>query len=309
MQIEPSEIPGDASGPPGPRLFDPVALATKTEKAICREKRRKYSRFGWTINYGTGIATGYAVGCCLRCVFCWASQTRDNLEEPSDFYSPEEVFDRLSRIAREKGTDQVRISDGEPTIGKEHLLDVLDLVEASPIQRFVLETNGILLGADPEYVPSLAQYSKLYVRVSVKAGTPEDFSRKTGAVPEAFDLPFQGIQRLKDHGVSFRVAAMSADPRFMSPLERVALIGRLATIDPAVALGLEEEMTVLYPDTIRRLRHVGWYSDGEDRHFLQNVPLLSRIVQVSYPRVKCLGKRRISVRYTWKAIRELFHGT
>ena len=102
---------------------------------------------------------------------------------------------------------------------------------------------------------------------------------------------------------------MSADPRFMSPLERIALIGRLANIDPALALGLEEEMTVLYPDTIRRLRHVGWFQDTGDRHFLQTVPLLSRIVQVSYPRVKHLGKRRISARYTWKAIRELFHGT
>jgi uncharacterized Fe-S cluster-containing radical SAM superfamily protein len=309
MQIEPCDLSGETPSPSGPRLFDPVALAAKTEQAVCQEKRRKYSRFGWTINYGTGIATGYAVGCCLRCVFCWASETRDNIEKSTEFYSPQEVFDRLSRIAKEKGTDQIRISDGEPTIGKEHLLEVLDLAERSPIRRFVLETNGLLLGADPDYVPALAKYRKLYIRVSLKAGTPEDFSRKTGAIPEAFDLPFQGIERLKDHGVSFRIAAMSADPRFMGPLERIALIGRLATIDPALALGLEEEMTVLYPDTIRRLRIVGWDLDGGDRHFLQTVPVLSRFVQVSYPRIKCLAKRRVSLRYTLKAIRELFHGT
>ena len=144
----------------GSRLFDPIALAAATEKVVCRGDKKKYFTFGMTWDYKTGVATGYTVGCNLRCVFCWSHSTRDDTEIAKDFFSPEELFERLAAIARKKQLDQVRISDAEPTIGKEHLLKVIELVERSNIGRFVLETNGILLGHDKEYVKSLAQFKK-----------------------------------------------------------------------------------------------------------------------------------------------------
>lgn len=48
--------------------FDPIELAKKTEEIVCRGVDRKYEAFYATGVYG-GIATGYTVGCCLRCCY------------------------------------------------------------------------------------------------------------------------------------------------------------------------------------------------------------------------------------------------
>jgi len=80
--------------------------------------------------YG-GISTGYTVGCCLRCVFCWVDFSRDFPEKYGQLYAPEEVFEQLVKNARKRGISKLRISGGEPTLGKEHLLALLELVEAT----------------------------------------------------------------------------------------------------------------------------------------------------------------------------------
>lgn len=112
----------------------------------------------------------------------------------------------------------------------------------SEFKLFILETNGILFGKTRDYVEKISPFTKLHVRVSLKAGTPEAFTKKTGANLESFELPFKGIQNLKECGVSFHVAAMSADPRIMSAEERISLLERLAQIDRTLTLNLEEEV-------------------------------------------------------------------
>jgi uncharacterized Fe-S cluster-containing radical SAM superfamily protein len=293
---------------PGFRPFDPVRLANKIEALVCEGNKRRYSRFGSTINYQTAIATGYAVGCCLRCIYCWASKSRDCLMESYSFYSPQEAFERLADIAQQKKLNQLRISDGESTIGKTHLLELLELMERSKFKRFIVETNGIILGNDRDYIKSLSRFNKIFVRVSLKAGTAADFTHKTGAIQEAFELPFLAIRYLKAAGIPLWVSAMSADPRFMSPLERISLIGKLAEIDASLALNLEEEMVVLYPETRQRLEAIGWEFRGRQLHKLQKIPWLRQILQVSYCPVSKLSNTRISKIYTKKAIRELYHG-
>jgi uncharacterized Fe-S cluster-containing radical SAM superfamily protein len=287
--------------------FDPVKAAIATERAVCRGNKRKYSRFGSTINYQTGIATAYTVGCCLRCVFCWSSETRDLPDKTPDYYSPQEVFVRLDKIAQKRKLDQIRISDGEPTIGKSHLLGLLELVEQSDFRRFVLETNGILFGQDKDYVKSLGKFKKIWVRVSIKAGTPESFTQKTGAIPEAFELPFKAIRYLHEEGINFDVATMSADPRFMSPQERVSLIVKLGEIDPSIVLNLEEEMVILYTETLNRLKKIGWSFKKNQLIALQKIPFLRRFLQVSYHPISSLARMDISRSDTLKAIKEIFH--
>lgn len=293
----------------GLKQYDPIALSKATEKATCKGDRRKYLCFGSTPNYGKAIATGYVYGCNLRCIFCWAHDTRDKTEGKGELLSPKHAFDRIYQVVKKEGLDQMRISDGEPTIGKQHLLGLLELVERSDIRKFILETNGILFGYDNDYVKRLAKYKKVHIRVSIKAGTPEDFSRKTGAVPEAFEFPFQAIRKLREHGIKFGVAAMSADPRFMNPRERVLLIAKLADIDPSLVLNLEEEMTVLYPTAMKRLRAAGWINnDGYIPKLLKMIPALRSYIQVSYPPIRSMKYPKMSKKYTLKAIRELKHG-
>ena len=241
---------------PGFIPFDPLELAKQTEQIVCRGDRRKYTKFISTRMYG-GIATGYTCGCCLRCIFCWVHWCRDFPEKYGHFYSPTEAFHQLSRVARKVKVFQVRLSGAEPTLGKAHLLGLLEKVEYSPFRLFILETNGILLGADPEYTKEIARFKKVHTRVSLKAGTPEAFTRKTGAIADSFELPFKGIQNLIKVGASFHVAAMSADSSFMDKHERQTLIDRLASLDPTLVDNLEEEVVSPYHNTLERLRYAG----------------------------------------------------
>ncbi len=248
---------------PGFISFDPLELAARTEAIVCRGDRLKYTKFCCTRMYG-GIVTGYACGCCLRCIFCWVHPCRDFPEKYGSFHSPEEAFGRLRGIARKARVLQVRLSGAEPTLGKRHLLGLLEKVENSPFRLFILETNGILLGADPEYAAQIARFQKVHTRVSLKAGTPEAFTVRTGAVPESFELPFKGIANLLEAGASFHVAAMSADARFVGRRERQSLLERLASIDAGLVDSLEEEVVAPYHNSLERLKHAGVSLDRYD---------------------------------------------
>jgi len=236
--------------------FDPLELAKQTEEIVCRGDHRKYTKFYCTGVYG-GIATGYTCGCCLRCVFCWVDWSRDFPEKYGSFYSPAEAFRKLSRVAHKAAVTQLRISGAEPTLGKAHLLGLLERVESSPFRLFILETNGILIGADPDYARQIARFKKVHTRVSLKAGTPEAFTKKTGARPESFELSFKAIANLMEAGASFHVAAMSADTRIVTKEERQNLLERLASIHPTLVSKLEEEVVDSYHCTLERLRYAG----------------------------------------------------
>ncbi len=255
---------------PDSDTYDPLRLAEETERIVTREgpkgRERKYTGF-YSVPVYRGIATGYAAGCCLRCVYCWSNWSRDFPERCGQFYSPEEVAQKLFRAA-EQGilysdywrkaiprVNKLRLSGCEPTIGKEHLLSVLEHVLDSKYPLFILETNGLLIGADPQYAKGLARYaSKLYVRVSFKAATPEGFVQRTGAKSEFFGLPFKALRSLLDEGIHARAAAMT-DPRVMPSEEKRILIEKLGEIDRRYAKGeLEEEEVDQYDTSVKRLR-------------------------------------------------------
>ena len=241
--------------PDTPR-FDPLELARKTEQLVCRWSDghclRKYTDF-YVVGVYQGIATGYVVGCNLRCVFCWSDYSRDYPELYGEYYSPEDVVRMLRSLCRDENVERARISGGEPTLCQDHLLQVLELVEKTPeIETFLLETNGILIGSDEAYARKLSQFRKLVVRVSIKASTETKFERITGAQGKFLELQFRAIRNLLKHGVETYVAAMT-DPRLMTPEERRLLFEKIAEIDPALAQVLEEERVDPYETTIHRL--------------------------------------------------------
>ncbi|MFW5887149.1 MAG: radical SAM protein [Bacteroidota bacterium] len=254
------------------------------------------------------MATAYALGCNIRCVFCWANETRDNLELAKDFYRPEEVFHKLSEIiVHNPKIDKMRISNGETTIGREHLLQFAELFEKSPYNKFVIETNGVLLGHDKSYAKELSQFKKSYIRVSLRAATAEDWSRKTGAIQETFMLPFQAIRHLREYKANYTVSAMSADPRFMTPLERISLITRLGEIDPKLVLKLEEEVAYLFPVAQRLMKKHGWNIYHNNLPFFLRGPI-QKYLQISYEPLFNIGKRKVSIRRTLRNMIQLRHG-
>jgi uncharacterized Fe-S cluster-containing radical SAM superfamily protein len=233
--------------------YDPLKLAQETEAIVCQGNRRKYTSFYATGVYG-GIATGYTVGCCLRCYYCWVDWSRDFPEEYGRFYSPDEVMENLGAVAYKYRVNKLRISGAEPTLGKLHLLELLSLVEASKFRLFILETNGMIFGQDEDYVKEVARFSKVHIRVSLKAGLPEGLRERTGASGESLNLPYQAIEYLLKHRASFHVAAMT-DYRIMSSSERELLVQRLVDIHPQLVKNLEEEMIDPYETTEARLRY------------------------------------------------------
>ncbi|MFX0196808.1 MAG: hypothetical protein ACFFCW_11830, partial [Candidatus Hodarchaeota archaeon] len=204
----------------------------------------------------------------LRCFYCWANWSRDFPERFGEFYSPKKLANRLFNAAKEGITapgwesfrhlqvDKLRLSGCEPTLGKNHLLTVLRHVVNSKYPLFILETNGILLGYDRNYVKQLAEFKdKLYVRVSFKAATPEGFTQRTGAIGKYYELPFKALKSLIDEEIYTRAAAMT-DPIVMPEEERRTLINMLDEIDPSknYSTTLEEEQIDRYDTTIKRLK-------------------------------------------------------
>lgn len=230
-------------------MFNPLEMTEQTRTLICRNDQRKYYRFRPARFYG-GISTADCVGCCLRCVFCWSWREVVRPEECGGFYAPGEVARRLIAIAKRKRLRQIRISGNEPTIGREHLVKVIELIPKEFL--FILETNGIIIGSDQTYAEELSKFSNLYVRVSLKGTCEEEFSRLTGTIPEGFQLQMKALEHLMKYRVNVLPACMVS---FSPPENIIALRKRLKALKPAFE-DFEVEELFLYPSVEERLRRL-----------------------------------------------------
>jgi uncharacterized Fe-S cluster-containing radical SAM superfamily protein len=225
-------------------MYDPVELTKKVEQIVAQHNVKKYYRFRPTGFYG-GIATADTVGCNLRCKFCWSSSSVWNAHITGEFYAAQKVADTLQYIAETKGYHQVRISGGEPTIGKRHLLEVLERI--NPTTVFILETNGILLGYQKHYVEDLSRFKNLHVRVCLKGADAEEFSLFTGAAT-GFEYQLKALQHLRDAQMNFNIAVVSPNHE-----KKNRLFQRLKDMNLENIMIEEEEIT-LYPMVRNRLQ-------------------------------------------------------
>jgi len=230
--------------------LDPLELAKKVTKLVSAGEKRRYYRFRPAPYYG-GIATADCVGCCLRCLFCWSWHIVTQPDRIGRFYSPEEVAHRLLSIAKRKGFFQIRVSGNEPTLHRPHLLRLLQLIPKD--FRFILETNGILIGDDPSYARDLSPFSNLFVRVSLKGACPEDFARLTRANPEGFYLQLRALENLLRENVECFPAVMT---NFSTQEEIKNLSQRLREIHSDFE-DFEEEELILYPFVQENLKRAG----------------------------------------------------
>ena len=242
-------------------LYDPVTRHGAMEKLVVREtelgQERKYWRFRFDRWYG-GIVTADAVGCGLLCKYCWVSDAV--MFQPvkvGRFYSPDVVSKILVEMARKRNLKQLRVSGGEPTIGKRHLLQLLDNLEGQGL-LFILETNGILIGDDPQYAEDLSKYRFLHVRVSLKGCNEKEFALLTGAKPEGFTLQLKALENLLREDVRCHPAVMISFSKKESVQQ---LAERLKIIDSGLAGDLEFEELILYPRVKRKIEehHLKYY--------------------------------------------------
>ena len=225
-------------------MYNPIELAELTRTIVCKDSQRKYYRFRSSRFYG-GVATADCVGCCLRCIFCWSWRVATRPQQCGSFYPPQEVARKLIAIAKSKKLSQLRISGNEPTICKEHLIKVLELIPND--YQFILETNGILIGSDITYAEELSRFSNLYVRVSLKGTCEEDFTKLTGA--QGFQLQLKALEYLTKYRVNVHPACMIS---FSSPENITVLRKKLKAINTAFE-NFELEELILYPSVEKRL--------------------------------------------------------
>lgn len=227
-------------------MIDPLKRTEEIEKDVCRNLEKKYFRFRATKFYG-GISTADCVGCNIVCLFCWNFNRNQRYKQIGNFYSPEEVSKKLIEIADENGYEKLRITGGEPTLGREHLLEVLERIPEN--YRFILETNSILLGANKNYVKELSSYNNLHVRVSLKGSNKEEFSKLTQAEPKYFNLQLKALENLKDENIRYHASVMSLKDD-LSDLKQ-----KLVEIDPSI--WLEKEELKLYSTVKKRMKKAG----------------------------------------------------
>ena len=192
--------------------FDPLKRAKEVEELVMEGLARKYYRFRPAKYYG-GIATADIVGCPFLCAYCWNYGRNLHPEMSRDkYFSPDEVANRLLNIIKRKGFNKVSLSGAEPILGEksfEHLYQALeDIYKANPLLDFILETNGLLLGYEPEFVRRLSHFSNLQVRISLKGFDNESFENISGAERNLFHLPMKGLQNLIGNGMNAWPAIM-----------------------------------------------------------------------------------------------------
>ena len=173
--------------------------------------------------------------------------------EVGRFHSPDEVAYSLTTLAKKRGFDQLRVSGGEPTIGKLHLLQLLDRLEGKGY-RFILETNRIPIACDEDYAEEISKYGFVHVRVSLKGCNEDEFSILTGAKPEGFKLQLKSLERLVKADVSCHPSIMAS----FSPRANLdSLIERLGRMSLELARDVEIEELIPYPHVLNRIQKYG----------------------------------------------------
>ena len=229
--------------------YDPIALAAATEKVVVAGNQRKYVQLGRPLRFYGGTSSATEVGCNLRCKFCFSDQPVWKPKKTGKFYTPQQVFDGLTKTAKKHGYKLISASASEGTLGRQHLFDLLDLVETSDY-IYILETNGMTLGDDPDFAHALAQYKRLHVRVSIKGTDPDLYHKLTGAKRESFELPFLALRHLIDEGVSCNACVMVS---FSEKGEISSIKQRLYDLHPGLLKSLELEKITLFPKVSDRL--------------------------------------------------------
>ena len=233
--------------------YDPIKLTEAMEKVVVDGNRRKYVRLARPLRFYGGTTSAVEVGCNLRCKFCFSDKPVFRPQSTGKFYTPQEVFNALSKSARKHGHKLISASASEGTLGREHLFELLRLVDQSEFV-YILETNGMTLGNDASFAQQLAAFKNLHVRVSIKGTSQQEYHRLTDALPESYELPFKALKHLIDAGVSCNACVMIS---FSDEAGIQAVEKKLFETHPGLLKSLEKEHITPFPKVAKRLSKNG----------------------------------------------------
>ncbi|HEY1676633.1 MAG TPA: radical SAM protein [Candidatus Sulfotelmatobacter sp.] len=118
----------------------------------------------WGCPYDCGLCTDHEQHSCLtlveicdycnlRCPVCYA----DSGPERQQFRTLDQIERMLDAVVRNEGhPDVVQLSGGEPTVHP-NFFEIVELAKARPIKHLMVNTNGVRIAQDEEFVKRLAQ--------------------------------------------------------------------------------------------------------------------------------------------------------
>ena len=215
--------------------------------------KRKYAKLSRPLRFYGGTTSAVEVGCNLRCKFCFSDKPVFKPQSTGKFYTPQQVFDALDKSAKRYGHKLISASASEGTLGREHLFELLGLVEKSDYV-YILETNGMTLGNDPEFAQQLSRFKNLHVRVSIKGTNEDEYHELTSAMPTSYQLPFRALKYLIDAKVSCNACVMVSfsDKEGIKNVEKT-----LYKVHPGLLKSLEKEHITPFPKVAKRLSENG----------------------------------------------------
>jgi uncharacterized Fe-S cluster-containing radical SAM superfamily protein len=233
--------------------YDPIKLTEKMESIVVDGNKRKYAKLSRPLRFYGGTTSAVEVGCNLRCKFCFSDKPVFRPQSTGKFYTPQQVFDALTKGAKQYGHKLISASASEGTLGRQHLFELLDLVEQSEY-IYILETNGMTLGNDNTFAEKLSHYKNLHVRVSIKGTSQEEYHKLTDAIPSSYELPFRALKHLIDAGVSCNACVMIS---FSDEAGIQAVEKKLFETHPGLLKSLEKEHITPFPKVAKRLSKNG----------------------------------------------------
>lgn len=135
--------------------------------------------------------------CNLTCPTCYAESSptygrHRTLEEI------EKMFDVI--VANEGNPDVVQISGGEPTIHPE-FFKILDIAKSKPIRHLMLNTNGIKIANDEDFVKELVKYTPNFeIYLQFDSFKKEALEKLRGK--DLRDIRIKAIENLNKHNIS-----------------------------------------------------------------------------------------------------------
>ena len=135
--------------------------------------------------------------CNLRCPVCYADSGPDR----PHFRSLREIEFMLDAVVRNEGQpDVVQLSGGEPTLHPDFFA-ILEMVKARPIRHLMVNTNGIRIAQEEEFVRRLANsMEELEVYLQFDSLEREPLVELRGA--DLRGVRERALERLNRHGIS-----------------------------------------------------------------------------------------------------------
>lgn len=135
--------------------------------------------------------------CNLTCPMCFASSS----PEKTGTRSMAEIEAMLETLIESEGEpDLVQVSGGEPTLHPE-ILPILRRIKDSPVRHLMLNTNGLRIARDPDFVAELATLKPGFeVYLQFDSFRPEALKTLRGA--DLTRIRQRALENLEAHGIS-----------------------------------------------------------------------------------------------------------